>query len=465
MKDKNNSGNLQTRNLIEERIDRLTPEDLKRALQVFKGKLGSEHAAYLNSCVHCGLCAESCHYYLADGDVESIPARKLNLVTAVFKRHFTFAGKAIPQWVGARELDRDIMRQWLDSLFGRCSLCGRCSLNCSIGLNVSYVVRAARSAMASLDLVPTGLQSTVNTAIDKGNNMGIPEAEWIETVQWLAEELRKDVGDPKATLPMNLKGARLLYTVNPREPMFFPLSIVAVAKIFHAAGESWTFSSKNYDVTNYGFFSGDDQAARTISDRLVRSMEELGCRTLVLAECGHGFNSNRWEAPEWIGKEYGFEVKSILEIVADYIRAGRIRLDPSRNPGPVTLHDPCNLVRLGGIVEEQRYILKSSTNNFIEMTPNREKNFCCGGGGGQLSMTEFTERRLKAGKVKADQIRRTGAKIVAAPCHNCIDQLIELNKHYKLGVEVKTVSEIAADALVIGGATNSEEKCEPQRPV
>ncbi|MCX5801392.1 MAG: (Fe-S)-binding protein [Candidatus Eisenbacteria bacterium] len=434
----------------EERIARLTPEDLKKALRVFREKIHSEYAAYLNSCVHCGLCAESCHYYVADGEIESIPAHKLNLITGVFKRYFTSAGKSIPWWVGAKELDGETMREWVDSLFGRCSLCGRCSLNCSVGLNIPYLIRAARSAMASIDLVPLGLQSTVNTAIEKGNNMGIPEEEWIETVRWIEGELQSEVGDKNARLPMDERGARLLYTVNPREPMFFPLSIAAAGKIFYAARESWTFSSKHYDVTNYGLYNGDDEAAAVMSGRLVTSMEELDCETLVLAECGHGFNSNRWEAPEWLGRKYDFEVKSVLEIVADYIRQGRITLDPSRNPASVTLHDPCNLVRLGGIVEEQRYILRRSAANFVEMTPNREKNFCCGGGGGQLSMTQFAERRLKAGKVKADQIRRTGAKVVVAPCHNCIDQLTELNKHYKLGVEVKTVCEIAANALVLG---------------
>ena len=439
-----------TKDPLEEKIGRLTSEDLRKALKVFREKITSEYAAYLNSCVHCGLCAESCHYYVAEGDIESIPAHKLNLVTSVFKRYFTSAGKIIPRWVGAKELDQDTIRQWVDSLFGRCSLCGRCSANCSIGLNILYLIRAARSAMASIDLVPPGLQSTVNTAIQKGNNMGIPKEEWIETVQWLEGELRSETGDNKAGLPLDQKGARLLYTVNPREPMFFPLSIAAVGKIFYTANESWTFSSENYDVTNYGLYNGDDEAAASISDRLVQAMEELGCRTLVLAECGHGFNSNRWEAPEWLKKRYGFDVKSILEVVADYIREGRIRLDPSLNPDPITLHDPCNLVRLGGIVEEQRYILKHAAAHLIEMTPNREKNFCCGGGGGQLAMTNFAERRIKAGKVKAEQIQKTGARIVVAPCHNCIDQLMELSKHYKLGVEVKTVCEIAANALVIG---------------
>ncbi|NIM17032.1 MAG: (Fe-S)-binding protein [Candidatus Aminicenantes bacterium] len=433
---------------IEERIQQLTPEDLEKALKVFKENIDHKYAAHLNSCVHCGLCSDSCHYYLTHEDIQSIPAHKLNLVISVFKRYFSFIGKILPRWVGARKLDKEMIREWVDSIFGRCSLCGRCSINCSIGLNIPYLMRVARSALTAIDLVPPGLQSTVDTAIEKGNNMGIAKDDWLETVEWIEEELQDDIDDPEARLPLDKEGATYFYAINPREAMFFPLSIQAVGKLFHAAGESWTFSGDNYDVTNYGLYIGDDKVAGLISDRLVQSMEKLGCQTMVLAECGHGFNSNRWEAPEWLSKKYGFEVKSILEVVADFIREGRIKLDPAKNQKPVTLHDPCNLVRLGGIIEEQRYILKHAVSHFIEMTPNRQKNFCCGGGGGQLAMTRFSQRRIKAGKVKADQIRDTGAKIVATPCHNCIDQLMELNKHYQLGVEIKTVCEIAADALI-----------------
>ena len=176
---------------------------------------------------------------------------------------------------------------------------------------------------------------------------------------------------------------------------------------------------------------------------------KLGAKQLVLAECGHGFRAFRWEGPHWIRQAYPFRVDSLIEVMAGYIRSGTIKLDPSKNTEPVTLHDPCNLVRSGGVIEEQRYVLTSAVTKFIEMTPNRENNFCCGGGGGQLSMSEYRDRRVDAGKIKADQIRRTGAKIVATPCHNCIDQLLELNKEYELNVQIKTVAEIVADAIVL----------------
>ena len=106
------------------------------------------------------------------------------------------------------------------------------------------------------------------------------------------------------------------------------------------------------------------------------------------------------------------------------------------------MHDPCNMVRNGGLVEEPRYVLRRAVSDFVEMTPNREYNYCCGGGGGLLSASEYTDNRIKSGRIKAEQIRATGAKIVATPCHNCIDQLLEINKHYKLGVEIKTIGEL-----------------------
>jgi Fe-S oxidoreductase len=436
---------------LRERLERLGPEDFKAAVRRLANVLDVPSAINLESCVRCGLCAESCHYFLDDRDLKSIPAYKLNLIIRVFKKYFSRGGRLAPAWTGAKDFNRLEAQEWVDSLFGRCTLCGRCALNCTMGINIPALIRKARGILASLGLVPDGLSSTVALARDTGNNMGISKEDWVETVAWLEEELQADLHDPGARLPLDLKGADILYAVNPREPKFYPLTITAVGKIFHAAKASWTLSSSYFDVTNYAYFTGDDELAGLLASRLKKAMEELQAKTLVLAECGHGFSSNRWEAPEWLSQKIGYEVKSILTVTADYIRRGRIHLDPQRNIETVTLHDPCQLVRMGGIVEDQRTILRQAVKNFMEMTPNREKNYCCGGGGGQLSMTEFASRRKSAGRVKAAQIARTKAQVVAAPCHNCLDQLAELNRHYKLGVKVKSVIELAADALVMSG--------------
>jgi Fe-S oxidoreductase len=431
-----------------EKIENLGDEDIQTIIKSLRSKIGVSEASFVNSCVRCGLCADSCHYYQASPQLENIPAYKLNLVLSIFKRYFTFMGQTAPEWTGAKNLDRSMVKEWIDVLFGRCTGCGRCTINCTSGINIPAMIRAARGALAAAGLVPPELQATVLMAVNSGNNMGIPTDEWIDTLEWIQDELRGETNDPKATIPVDQKGKKILYTVNPREPKFFPLSLLAAAKVFHAAKESWTFSSRYYDVTNYGLYTGDNNHAAVISGRLVKAMEELGAEILVLGECGHGYNSNRWSASNWLQKAFPFPVVSVIELVADYIRERRITLDPSLNPKRVTLHDPCNLVRLGGVIEDQRHVLKKAVADFVEMTPNRQKNYCCGGGGGQLAMTRFAKRRIEAGRIKAEQIRRTSAAIVVAPCHNCIDQLSELNKEYKLGVEIKTVVEMVGNALV-----------------
>jgi Fe-S oxidoreductase len=420
----------------------------KKALEKLAKRLDGKLITHLNSCVHCGLCAESCHYYLSEKKTNYIPGKKIDVLASVYRRYHTLAGKLIPKLTGARNFDEQTIEELTDMAFGSCSMCGRCTKHCSIGVDIAFLIRTARSILIEVRKVPKGLQSTINTSLEKGNNMGIPRDELIDTLKWLEEDLQMEVNDTGASISLDKEKANILYTLNPREPKFFPLSISAVAKIFYAAQENWTLSTNVYDVTNYSYFSGDDDGAKILTQRMFDEIEKLHPQKIALAECGHGFRAFRWEGPRWIGKDYSAESLSIIEVIAKYIKENKIKLDPSKNQKLTTLHDPCNLVRNGGVIEEQRFILKNAVTNFIEMTPNRTDNYCCGGGGGMLAMGEYSERRIKAGKIKAEQIMRTGAKVVATPCHNCIDQLMELNKEYQLSVEIKTVSEIVADAIV-----------------
>ena len=429
-------------------VKALTDEQ-KKALDTLEARLGGRLRTHLNSCVHCGLCGESCHYYLRYGDPRFIPGNKVHQIQRIYRRYHTVLGRLLPEWLGARDLDDETIEEMVDVIFGGCTMCGRCSIHCSIGVDVPFLVRTARTMMVELGLVPKGLQSTIDAAVTTGNNMAIPREELVDTLKWLEEDLRMEVEDDAAAIPLDVPDKHILYTLNPREPKFFPMSISAMGKIFYAAGESWTISTHCYDVTNYAYYSGDDETAANLTRRLSEEMEKLRAELLVLAECGHGFRAIRWEGPGWIDKPYPFPVSSVIEVIGEYIRSGRIRLDRSRNQDRVTLHDPCNLVRAGGIIDEQRFVLRQAVSDFVEMTPNRQDNFCCGGGGGQLSMSEYRDRRVDAGKIKADQIRRTGARVVATPCHNCIDQLIELNQVYDLNVQIKTVAEIVADAVVL----------------
>ena len=436
-------------------MEQLTDEKIRKGLEVLKRDVGSKLLTHVNACVHCGLCAESCVYYNLNPDEHYVPAKKVDIVSSVYRRYNTFSGKIAPWLTNAKKLDEATIKDMVDLLYGSCTMCGRCNKHCSVGVDIEFLIRTGRAMLAEMGYVPETLQKTVDTAISTGNNMGIPTQEFIDTLKWLEEDLQFELDDNNASIPVDEKDKEIFYTLNPREPKFFPLSISAMAKVFYAANESWTISTKMYDVTNYAYFSGNLEEGRVIAKRMEDEMKSLDAKRCILAECGHGSRAFRWEAPNYLEKKLDFDVSTSVELLAEYIRDGRIEVDPEKNQETVTLHDPCNLARSGGIYEEQRYILRKCVKNFVEMAPHGTDNLCCGGGGGQLSMSEYNERRMGIAGLKAEQIKNTGAVVVATPCHNCVDQLIQTNAAYKLNVKIKTLAEIVADAIVLNNEKES----------
>ena len=99
--------------------------------------------------------------------------------------------------------------------------------------------------------------------------------------------------------------------------------------------------------------------------------------------------------------------------------------------------------------EEPRELLSLVVTDFREMYPNRAENYCCTGGGGAMSMSEYTPQRLKSARVKADQLAATGASTVVTSCHNCVDGLADCIRHYKLNMQVTQLVNLVANAMVV----------------
>jgi Fe-S oxidoreductase len=265
-------------------------------------------------------------------------------------------------------------------------------------------------------------------------------------------EVRTELGDDSVDIPVDKPDCDVLYTINPREIKFDPRSIAQAAKIFHLAGESWTMPRWGWDQTNFGLFSGDDRLGAFVARNVYEAADRLRAKRIVISECGHGYRSTRWEGYTWADYEQTRPTESVVVTLGRYIEEGRIAVDPARNPDPVTFHDSCNIARSGDLVEEPRAVLRRVCADLREMHPNRRENFCCTGGGGLLSMAEYRPLRLEAGKIKAEQLRATGAKLVCTMCHNCVDGLTDVIKHYKLPLRVVQVLELVSNALVLPAA-------------
>ncbi len=414
-------------------------------------KLNRQMVASLLSCVHCGSCVDSCHYALTNPDDPTYaPPYKADQIRKIFKRHYDWTGRVFPKWVKAGTVTTDEDLEALkDVVFGKCTNCRRCSINCPMGVDYATFNRMARGLLVSVGIMPEGVATVSKDQWEIGNQMGVLKEDYIETLEWLSEELVDELGDPGAEIPIDKEDCEIVYTINPREIKYDPRTISDAAKIFYMAGENWTMPSEGWDMTNFGLFSGDDDLGGAVAGRVYEKCEELRGRKLVMSECGHGYRSTACEGPNWAKKDIPFELESSVLTMLRYIKEGKIKVEKTRNSEPVTFHDSCNNARSCGLFEEPRELLNLVITDFREMYPNRSENYCCTGGGGAMSMSEYTPRRLKSAKVKADQLKATGAKIVATSCHNCVDGLTDLIRHYKLDMKVVQLVNLVADAMVV----------------
>jgi Fe-S oxidoreductase len=414
---------------------------LQKALETLEKQLNQPLKAALEVCARCGVCAESCHYYVAEPKIEHIPAYRAEQVRKIYRKKYNFLGKIFPKLVNAADLDENVLDKLIEMAFSECTLCRRCTFNCPLGVDTPLVMRTIRSIATSIGRAPEILVMLADSAIAKGENPEIFKEMFLSQISELEKELQEITGDPEARIPVEKEGAKILYVALAGAHTILPPAI-----IFNEVKEDWTLSL--FEAANYGVFLGDVERAKKIAKRIIDEAKRLKVKEVVIAECGHACAALVWEAPNWFGETFPFRIRSIVEVLAEYIQKGILQIDPNAHNEPVTYHDSCNLARTGGIFKEPRIILNAVVKDFREMNPHGIENYCCGGGGGLVALPEYYDKRMKAGKPKAEQIKKTGAKVVAAACENCKLQLNDLSNYYNLNVEVKGLVDLVAEAIL-----------------
>ncbi len=409
--------------------------DVHAAAQTFLAHTEAHLVSYLEACVHCGLCAEACHFYQASGNPEHTPAYKLFPIAQAYRRQkFPLA------WLGlAPRIDADDLKHWETLLFDTCTLCGRCTTACPMGIDIASSVTGARLAFVAAGLGPADLLAAADSSREHGSPLGLTAQKLRERIEWLADEH----GVPIA---LDKSKADVLLTVSSVEMMKYPESVVAMAKLLNHAGVDWTFSSKGYEATNFGYLSGKSDIAKLMVERIVDAAQSVGARTVVVPECGHAFGVLRWTAANMLGRPLPFAVLHISEFLAQLKRAGKLELTPLKES--ITYHDPCQISRRGGAAQDARYLLEDFAEDFREMTPTGNLNWCCGGGGGVQAIARAADLRYKVFKIKMDQVEQTGAQTMVSSCSNCRLTMDESKAHWKWEGGLASLVELVADHLV-----------------
>ncbi len=422
----------------------MTPEANARAelLQLIDSKMNRTLKYYLDTCVRCAICKDACHQYVATGDVLYLPAYRAELIRRIYKKYMTGSGRLLPKLFEGRDPEDDVLLDELYKTTYACTSCRRCMFWCPFSIDTSWVLAVAKALLLATGRGSEILTQLADSAIDKGKNIDLYTGVIREVLKGSEEEMRRIVQDPSAGFVYDKQGADVLYVALAGTHTILPAAIV-----FHQAGEDWTLSS--FEGSNYGYFLGDTVKAKAIAQRIVDEAKTLGVKEIVMSECGHAHRVMRDFYRMWAKEELPAPMVSILSKVDGYIKDGRIKVTPGKITEPVTYHDPCQIGRNFGLFEEPRNVVRATCSDFRDMTPNRQKQWCCGGGGGLVAETEFDDVRLKSGRLKADQIKATGAKILVTPCENCRLQIESLNDHYDLGVRVSAVLDLVVEAIEI----------------
>ncbi|KHK03277.1 sulfate respiration complex iron-sulfur protein HmcF [Desulfovibrio sp. TomC] len=410
----------------------------------------SRTQTWLDVCARCGLCADSCFLYLVnDCKPEQVPSYKIQSTLGEMVRR-------------KGDVDNEFMRHAMEVAWSQCTCCNRCAMYCPHGIDMGVMMGYTRGLLYSQGFVPWELKIGAGMHRVYRAQMDVTTEDWVETCVWMEEEQQDDW--PGLEIPVDKEDADIMYTCNAREPKHYPEDLAEAAILFHIAGENWTVPSEGWEQTSLSMFAGDWEACKLQVENVYAAIDRLKPKRVIGTECGHAHRATVIEGPYWAGRPDGQPPAPYIHYVqwvAEALRTGKLKIDPAKRiKQTVTYQDSCNYIRNWGLAETAREILSYlvEPGYLVEMTPNKEHNYCCGGGGGFNGIGKFRPQRNKALLTKRDQILATGAKLVIAPCHNCWDAIRDLEEEYHIHIDWSFLKPLLIKMVIVPDHLKPQEE-------
>jgi Fe-S oxidoreductase len=405
-----------------------------------------EDVINLEACIDCKLCNDACAWYLGTNDEKLQPTYKTNFIRDIYRRYMTLEGKiAGPLGLIPTPTVEDLREHM--QYFWMCTSCGRCTLSCPVSLSTRRIVRMARSAYSDSGLSdenPT-LKSIVDNLTNVKHSFGLePEKVMGRYALFLCSE--------GIDMPVDVQDAEILFVCPSAANTKIPDYATKVMKILNAANVSYTVSSRLVETgTEADHIVVHHELTKQILEDWENEAERLNSKKILVVECGCDTRTLYGDASEILGRPFKFPVIMFDPLISDLISDGSLPVE--KTDMKVTLHDPCHATRLSGMADAMRDLLNDVNDNFIEMTPNREHNYCCNGGAGGLRLPSNADTRRQISSLKANQIEQTEAEYVVSPCVVCVLTLEDTCQHYKLHPEGNErmaimLFEVVYDAMV-----------------
>ncbi len=397
----------------------------------------------MEHCAKCQTCSAACPVYEMSGRKEIYrPIFRSEVLRRIYRKYLKQGGRIMSKLTGDIDLNWTAIAR-LAELSYRCTLCRRCATVCPIGVDNGLINHEIRKLFSQeMGIAPKEIHEKGSLQhLRVGSTTGMNSLAAKDSAEFIQEEMAEITGY-KIEIPWDIEGADILLLHNAGEMLAWPENVGAFAIIFQAAGISWTLSSEaaGYDAVNYGLWYDDVQFSR-VAVKHADIARRLKVKKIVLGECGHAHKALTVIADRLLTGDLNIPRESAMVTLENIVLGGKLQFDPSKNNFPVTLHDPCNIVRSMGIVEPQRRILRKIAPQFREMTPHGVENYCCGGGSGFAIMSGYNFaqwRNLVSSRKKFLQIlnafegeQQDVPKYICAPCSNCKGSIRDIIDYYQ----------------------------------
>jgi len=403
---------------------------------------------FIRMSAKCSRCAVTCQVHQATGDPKDIPCYRSELLLSIYRRYFTVGGMLRGRLLNSGWLTDEKISEMAAS-FWNCTACRRCVRDCPSGIDHGLITHLGRFILAEIGIAPRALVVSTREQLEgaTGNTSAIPVPALTDTLEFLEEDMFEEKG-VEIKFPVDVENTEFAFFPAVSDYLMEAETLMGIAAVFTATGDSWSIGTGYYDGINYGLFYSDRMLERIVK-KIDAETRRLKADKVLIGECGHASRSAKYFLPAYCGGKDAYPVINIMEYTYEVFKNGKLKLDPNIVTEKVAYHDPCNIARQSWIIEQPREILKAFCKNYVEMTPSGADNICCGGGGGTVSIDEIRPYRTTVGgKLKADQIRKSGCKFLVAPCANCKKQLRELVEDQKIDVEVVGLHDLIYKAII-----------------
>ena len=357
----------------------------------------------MTSCTECGRCQAQCPAWHTDKPLSP------KLLIMAMRDH------AFAKVVENEALVGENAPISLDVLWS-CTNCGACVNECPVDIeHIDHIVNMRRFQVLVESEFPSELGGTFRNLEKAGNPWGANKQ---DREGWIAE-CDFPVRVVEGVLPDDVEylfwvGCAGAYEERAKK------TTKAVAELLYMAGVTFAVLGKRETCTgDPARRSGNEFLYQILARENIDTFNEVFTgrskgKKKVVVTCPHCFTT--------IGRDYaqsGFELEMLhhTQLLNTLIKEKKLKPSPHKSEQKLTYHDPCYLGRHNQIYAPPRELLEASGCDVTEMPRNKERSFCCGGGGGRMWMEEKIGTRINLNRV--DEAIATGVDEVAVACPFC----------------------------------------------